>query len=353
MVGPSTSNVLYSINNLDVGNPLHMQNSDNSNSTLILFKLLNTKNYTVWSGAMKLALQARNKYGFVDGSTSNVNRGPNPNLNCKHCGKVGHTIDRCFEIVSSSSGFTLAQMQKLLNMINEKPFGSIHANMAVGHPTITHVVNLKLSNNVILYDVLVVPGYCVSLLLGHPVEHVLSVLIKELNISDNTYVPVCEKTCNNDKNLREIQLEHEKEDELVTVVVKVVYKLDCMMMVKEIENELLEEVEVSHFRKKKDMEDEEEDGGGDETRKRRFETERKSWNEMIHHHFPQWYHLTDKMRMDDLKWWRRSYHLIHEVFSCHDPITSFAHNEEREDAGLDHVRCNDQLLTREKQTQHV
>ncbi|GJU03349.1 ribonuclease H-like domain-containing protein [Tanacetum coccineum] len=232
---------------------------------------------------------------------------------------------------SSSFDFTPEQMQKLLNMINEKPYGSIHANMAgrasffninvwfniifskylyansslnvttitmgwiidsgpnqhltvstvemfnvvdffelkitVGHPngtlaTISHVVNLKLSNNVILYDVLVVPGYCVSLLsvnklirdskmfvgfdenkcyiqdlkrekflgigsefgglylfdmnksncigqsnvvmsfhvskllwhnrLGHPAEQVLSVLKKDLNISDNTFVPMCE-----------------------------------------------------------------------------------------------------------------------------------------------------------------
>ncbi|GJW15766.1 hypothetical protein Tco_0019899 [Tanacetum coccineum] len=43
-------------------------------------------------------------------------------------------------------------------------------------------------------------------------------------------------TCNNDKNLSEIQLEHEKEDELVVV-----------MVVKEIEDGLLEEIEVSHF----------------------------------------------------------------------------------------------------------
>nr|GEW70468.1 hypothetical protein [Tanacetum cinerariifolium] len=75
----------------------------------------------------------------------------------------------------------------------------------------------------------------------------------------------CQKTCNNDKNLSEIQLEHEKKDELVAVVVKVVHELNYMMVVKEIENELLEEVEVSHFGKKKlewwleqDMDDERE-----------------------------------------------------------------------------------------------
>ncbi|GJX62978.1 hypothetical protein Tco_0295878 [Tanacetum coccineum] len=51
-----------------------------------------------------------------------------------------------------------------------------------------------------------------------------------------------ENTCNNDKNLSEIQLKHEKEDELVVVVVKVVHELDCMMVVKKIKDGLLEEM---------------------------------------------------------------------------------------------------------------
>nr|GEV20354.1 hypothetical protein [Tanacetum cinerariifolium] len=56
---------------------------------------------------------------------------------------------------------------------------------------------------------------------------------------------VLKNTCNNDKNLSEIKLEHAKEDELVVVVVKVVHELDSMMVVKEIEYELLEEIERS------------------------------------------------------------------------------------------------------------
>ncbi|GJU82149.1 hypothetical protein Tco_1284514 [Tanacetum coccineum] len=53
-----------------------------------------------------------------------------------------------------------------------------------------------------------------------------------------------ENTCNNDKSLSEIQLEHDKEDELVmVVVVKVVHELDCRMVVKEIKDGLLEEME--------------------------------------------------------------------------------------------------------------
>ncbi|GJR74932.1 ribonuclease H-like domain-containing protein [Tanacetum coccineum] len=63
---PSCSTML--INNLDVGNPLHVQNSDSSSFVLIPFKLLSIENYRIWSSAMKLSLQARNKSGFVDGS---------------------------------------------------------------------------------------------------------------------------------------------------------------------------------------------------------------------------------------------------------------------------------------------
>ncbi|GJT74951.1 hypothetical protein Tco_1041676 [Tanacetum coccineum] len=64
------------------------------------------------------------------------------------------------------------------------------------------------------------------------------------------------------KNLSEIQLEHEKEDELVVVVVKVVHELDFRMVVKEIEDGILEEMEVSHFGKEQDIDGENEDDNG-------------------------------------------------------------------------------------------
>ncbi|GKD95570.1 hypothetical protein Tco_1379467 [Tanacetum coccineum] len=162
------------------------------------------------------------------------NKGPNPNLNCKHCGKLCHTIDMCFELVgfpngfkrcsnyntvkqgfnanadlkqnekicsgNPSSGFTSEQMQKLLSLINETPSSSIHANMAV------------------------VPGYCVSLLsvnklirdsrmfvgfdenlysgkLGHPADQVWFVLKNDLSVSKDTFVPGCE-VCHKAKQTR-------------------------------------------------------------------------------------------------------------------------------------------------------
>nr|GEX80704.1 hypothetical protein [Tanacetum cinerariifolium] len=69
-----------------------------------------------------------------------------------------------------------------------------------------------------------------------------------------------------------------------------------MMVVKEIVSRLLEEEGLSHFRKERHH----------LTRKRCFETERKDWNEKIHHHFHQWNHPMDEMKVDDLEWRRMS-----------------------------------------------
>nr|GEW19639.1 hypothetical protein [Tanacetum cinerariifolium] len=68
VIGKSSGANNDSINDLDGGNPLHMNPNDSTSISLIPFKLLGTKNYRIWASVMKLALQARNKFAFVDGS---------------------------------------------------------------------------------------------------------------------------------------------------------------------------------------------------------------------------------------------------------------------------------------------
>ncbi|GJU51413.1 hypothetical protein Tco_1220968 [Tanacetum coccineum] len=91
-----------------------------------------------------------------------------------------------------------------------------------------------------------------------------------------------------------------------------------MMAVKVIFGRLLEEEEKLEWWFEQDIDREEKRFQGDEyggeledigrrvkiqkKRKRCFETERKDWNEKIHHHFHQWNHPMDEMRMDDLEW---------------------------------------------------
>ncbi|GJX74218.1 ribonuclease H-like domain-containing protein [Tanacetum coccineum] len=66
MTGGSGSNV-DSISSLDADNPLHLQTNDNNSRPLINLKLTGSEN-RVWFNAMKIALQARNKICFVDGT---------------------------------------------------------------------------------------------------------------------------------------------------------------------------------------------------------------------------------------------------------------------------------------------
>ncbi|XP_071688694.1 uncharacterized protein [Rutidosis leptorrhynchoides] len=56
------------ISDLEFNDPLYLHPSDTSGASLITHKLKGTENYNVWSCAIKLALQTKNKLGFIDGS---------------------------------------------------------------------------------------------------------------------------------------------------------------------------------------------------------------------------------------------------------------------------------------------
>jgi hypothetical protein len=56
------------LSDLDFGNPLYLHPSDTSNTSVINIKLKGTENYNIWANAMELALQVKNKLGFIDGS---------------------------------------------------------------------------------------------------------------------------------------------------------------------------------------------------------------------------------------------------------------------------------------------
>ncbi|XP_071712675.1 uncharacterized protein [Rutidosis leptorrhynchoides] len=54
--------------NSGLGLCVYIRLSDTSTTALVSLKLKGTENYNVWSRAMTLALQTKNKFGFVDGS---------------------------------------------------------------------------------------------------------------------------------------------------------------------------------------------------------------------------------------------------------------------------------------------
>ncbi|GJR41251.1 ribonuclease H-like domain-containing protein [Tanacetum coccineum] len=267
------------ISRLDVSSPLHLHTNDFTALTVMSIKLKGTENYQIWSCAMLLALEGKNKIGFIDGScrrsnteevlgkqwdrrnfpdvrsayatisseksyrvttgsiagssqrnqasafvsnvpnrnnfqrNQNFNYGPRPNnvnnnrqgggpvLVCEHCGFNSHTIDRCFKLIgylvdfgkkkprqnvkgknisnnnsvgsSSYFGFTDEQLATIFSLIKDNSVGkNVKANMVVRHPNeteafISKVGNLRLSNGLVLFDVLVVPEYCVTLISVH------------------------------------------------------------------------------------------------------------------------------------------------------------------------------------------
>ncbi|GJU04319.1 ribonuclease H-like domain-containing protein [Tanacetum coccineum] len=118
-------------NNLDGGNPMFLQPNDTSSISIVNFKLIGAGNYKMWAIAMKWKLL------MSVPSTSG----------------------------SLSAFYTNEQMLKLLSLINEKPSPS--ANMS-GHPSgtlakITAIGSLRSTSGIVLFDVLLVLEYHVSL----------------------------------------------------------------------------------------------------------------------------------------------------------------------------------------------
>ncbi|GJS01062.1 ribonuclease H-like domain-containing protein [Tanacetum coccineum] len=58
---------------LDVSHPLHLHPNDSVALTVVSVKLKGTENYQVWSCAMLLALEGKNKTRFIDGSCRRSN----------------------------------------------------------------------------------------------------------------------------------------------------------------------------------------------------------------------------------------------------------------------------------------
>ncbi|GJS78306.1 ribonuclease H-like domain-containing protein [Tanacetum coccineum] len=64
------------ISTLDVSDPLHLHPNDSVALTVVSVKLKGTENYQVWSCAMLLALEGKNKIGFIDDSIAAISAFP-------------------------------------------------------------------------------------------------------------------------------------------------------------------------------------------------------------------------------------------------------------------------------------
>lgn len=73
---------------IDVLDPLYVSSSDTIGLNLINEQLVGTENYGIWSRAMKIALRARNKLAFVDGSCKKPDPGSDRVLQWERCNAI-------------------------------------------------------------------------------------------------------------------------------------------------------------------------------------------------------------------------------------------------------------------------
>jgi hypothetical protein len=79
------------ISSLDQSNPLHLHPNDSNCASIVTIKLSGFENYRVWSSAIKLAMQIKNKIGFLDGSCVRSDYAASPILEAQW--------DRCNAVV--------------------------------------------------------------------------------------------------------------------------------------------------------------------------------------------------------------------------------------------------------------
>ncbi|GJZ85142.1 ribonuclease H-like domain-containing protein [Tanacetum coccineum] len=92
------------ISKLDVSHPLHLHPNDYVALTIVSVKLKRTENYQVWSCAMLLALEGKNKTGFIDGS-------------CRRAKHVWDELKETYDKVDSSVTFSLHHKIHTLSQI--------------------------------------------------------------------------------------------------------------------------------------------------------------------------------------------------------------------------------------------
>nr|GEV13633.1 hypothetical protein [Tanacetum cinerariifolium] len=106
-------------------------------------------------------------------NSNNNNRGTDLNLKSTNCNKFDHTVDRCFELIGYPAGYVKRNFNSNSKRVTSNNASTdVHSNGLTVYPNgtqalITKIEDLKINNEVTLYDVLVIPEYIVSLLSVH------------------------------------------------------------------------------------------------------------------------------------------------------------------------------------------
>ncbi|GKE39061.1 ribonuclease H-like domain-containing protein [Tanacetum coccineum] len=103
------------ISKLDLSSPLHLHPNDSTTLTIISVKLKGTENYQVWSCAMLLALEGKNKIGFINGSCRRSNT---DEVLERQWDRV-NAVDELKETYDKVDGFVTFNMHHKINSLSQ------------------------------------------------------------------------------------------------------------------------------------------------------------------------------------------------------------------------------------------
>ncbi|GJS68898.1 ribonuclease H-like domain-containing protein [Tanacetum coccineum] len=109
-----------------------------------------TKPTTTAFAAKSFDKKRFNSNNYNKGSSSNSNsnnRGPNPNLKCTNCNKIGHTVNRCFELVGYPAGCVKRNFNPTSRFVSSNnTSANIHSNGVSSNNATTNNSHVSLSN---------------------------------------------------------------------------------------------------------------------------------------------------------------------------------------------------------------
>ncbi|GJW57228.1 ribonuclease H-like domain-containing protein [Tanacetum coccineum] len=186
----------FLIISLDANNPLHLHVNDSNGTPLISIKLTGVENYRVWASAIKLTIQTKNKMGFINGTclrsdyvASNLLIDQWDRAELINHGKLMKLMQFLMGLDDVYQPIRSSLLTKEILPKDKDAFAIVVREESHRGIPPTSVKTEKpqasvLNNNVVLFDVLVILEYCVSLLYVHE-------LIKDSKLS----VSFDETTC--------------------------------------------------------------------------------------------------------------------------------------------------------------
>ncbi|XP_073019487.1 uncharacterized protein [Primulina eburnea] len=130
--------------------PMYINPSDTLGMNLVSDQLVGTENYGIWSRAMLIALQAKNKIGFIDGTCKKPEAGSALVLQWERCNAlvlswILNTVSREIFggiVYATNASVVWTDLKEQFNKVNGSRIFALHRDigrLVQGQNTISHI----------------------------------------------------------------------------------------------------------------------------------------------------------------------------------------------------------------------